>query len=111
MNRISLGLALPQSLVLHIRECAKAAGQSQTGFLLDLISNALSFQDDWTRQVECVGCGTVFDTVHGGKKNCRIKCKKRVQARSHWLKVQSDPLKMEHHRQKSRDSMRKRRLS
>ena len=111
MNRISLGLALPRSLVLHIRECAKAAGQSQTGFLLDLISNALSFQDDWTRQVECPGCGTIFNTVHGRKKYCGIKCKKRVEARNHWLKVQADPLKMEQHRKKSRDAMRKRRLS
>ena len=56
---------------------------------------------------QCPGCENVFETTRDNKKYCHTKCKRRVEARKQWLKIQNDPEKMEQHRQKSRTSMKK----
>ena len=99
MKKVQIGVTLPEEFALHIKELAVSAGKSQSSFLLDLISKSLSYDDDWTRDLECVGCGTIFSTTRSNKKYCCRKCKKR-----------SDPDRMAQHRLKSRASMRKHRV-
>jgi len=55
----------------------------------------------------CPGCDNAFYTTKSAKKYCSLRCKKRIETRKHWAKTQSDPEKMEQHRQKSRASMKK----
>jgi len=110
MKKVQIGVTLPEEFALHIKELAVSAGKSQSSFLLDLISKSLSYDDDWTRDLECVGCGTIFSTTRSNKKYCCRKCKKRDEARQHWEQVRSDPDRMAQHRLKSRTSMRKHRV-
>ena len=110
MKKVQIGVTLPEEFASRIKELAVSAGKSQSSFLLDLISGALSYNDDWTRDLECVGCGTIFSTTRSDKKYCCRKCKKRDEARQHWAKVRSDPIRMAQHRLKSRASMRKHRV-
>jgi metal-responsive CopG/Arc/MetJ family transcriptional regulator len=110
MKKVQIGVTLPEEFALHIKELAVSAGKSQSSFLLDLISKSLSYDDDWTRDLECVGCATIFSTTRSDKKYCCRKCKKRDEARQHWAKVRSDPDRMAQHRIKSRNSMRKHRV-
>ena len=110
MKKVQIGVTLPEELALHIKELAKSEGKSQSSFLLDVICKSLSYDDDWTRDLECVGCGTIFSTTRSNKKYCCRKCKKRDEARQHWEQVRSDPDRMAQHRLKSRASMRKHRV-
>ena len=110
MKKVQIGVTLPEEFALHIKELAVSAGKSQSSFLLDLISKSLSYDDDWTRDLECVGCATIFSTTRSDKKYCCRKCKKRDEARQHWEQVRSDPDRMAQHRLKSRASMRKHRV-
>ena len=109
MKKVQIGVRLPEELALFIKELAVSAGKSQSSFILGLISESLSYDDDWTRDLECVGCGTIFSTTRSNKKYCCGKCKKRDEARQHWAKVRSDPVRMARHRLKSQASMRKHR--
>ena len=109
MKKVQIGVTLPEELALHIKELAKSEGKSQSSFILDLISKSLSYDDDWTRDLKCVGCATIFSTTRSDKKYCCRKCKKRDEARQHWEQVRSDPIRLARHRIKSRNSMRKHR--
>ena len=72
-----------------------------------LVEVMTSEQRQKVRFEQCPGCGDAFETTRDDKKYCHKNCKKRVEARKQWLKIQSDPEKMEQHRQKSRTSMKK----
>jgi len=111
MKKVQLSVMLPEEFASRIKELAKSEGKSQSSFLLDLISDALSYNDDWTRDLKCLGCATVFSTARSDKKYCCLKCKKRDEARQHWEQVRSDPIRLARHRIKSRNSMRKHRAS